>query len=109
MGEVGCYDLVLYCDHPECIDDYSVNRPNTLPFAEFNGFDRGDCVKEARNIGWLITRKRSGLAPGIGFCLCPKHSGKKVKYKKYEETVLGIASWKSDFIEQKVVRKRVGK
>lgn len=75
MGEIGCYSLHLYCDHPE--HQYRGHRE---PVAEFTGSTRGRCVREARREGWVINRKSEQKnREGSGYCLCPEHSGKRAR------------------------------
>jgi hypothetical protein len=68
MGEIGCYSMMLYCDSKES------HKYREMP-AEFTGRSREDCLKQARKIGWKISRT-SYNEDGTLFCLCPKHSGK---------------------------------
>ena len=74
MGEVSSYCMDLYCDHIDHIDEY-----HPSPHAEISGSSRGDCLREARKYGWLINEKRSTRegVHGMGYTLCPRHSGKK--------------------------------
>jgi hypothetical protein len=54
---VGCYDLNLYCD---------VCRPTGggLPMAEYTGYDRAECYRDARKDGWIISNRKQT-------CTCP--------------------------------------
>ena len=70
MGEIGCYDMHLYCDNP--VDDHGYRE---MPH-QFTGPDRGYCLKQARKSGWLVSPFRFNK-DHTRFCLCPKHSGKK--------------------------------
>ena len=54
MSIVGCYSLELYCDCPECKaarsrGDHGANQPES-----FNGYDRADAYRSAREYGWTI-------------------------------------------------------
>jgi hypothetical protein len=71
MGEIGCYTMDLYCDHPEH-DAYS--RYNRVP--QYTGHTQGECLRAARREGWLINLRRAGTE-GSGYALCPPCSGKK--------------------------------
>lgn len=75
MGLVGCYSMQLFCDHPECMDRWNYGAPawENDPWVQ----TEGQSIRDARKDGWLITKKREGDGYGIGYCLCPKHSGKK--------------------------------
>ena len=56
---IGCYVLDLYCDNDESIHphlhDYSL--PD-LSRDTYTGYDRADCISQARKDGWVISGKR---------------------------------------------------
>ena len=75
--EVGCYDMHLYCDvygaEEEALADARKLSPyhpyKMFPFV-YTGNTRGQCVKQARQHGWIFCRD--------GKVICPLHS-KKLK------------------------------
>ena len=78
MGYVGCYDLNLYCDDPECINGFSYCSDP----ASYIGNTFDDCAKQARKDGWKIIKKTNPNDEpevGSGKVFCPKHSSKKRK------------------------------
>lgn len=69
MGDVGCYYLQLYCDHPN-------HKFYKQDFCEdFTGPTLGYCLRHARKQGWLISRTKQNK-DRQKYCLCPIHSGK---------------------------------
>ncbi len=73
MGIVACYDMHLYCDHPDCIKSRWDGADNYI-----TAFDRKSAFREARRLGWTINEKSKETLStlGRGKALCPKHSGK---------------------------------
>jgi hypothetical protein len=59
MTVVGCYAMDLYCDHPKHVETYK-GPPS------YEGYTRGECVREARKDGWIFHRD--------GNLTCPKCS-----------------------------------
>ena len=72
MGLVGCYNIHLYCDHPDHIIKYG--EPE-----EYNGNTENHCIKQARSWGWIVNKRKEGDEPGLYYCVCPFHSGKVKK------------------------------
>jgi hypothetical protein len=76
MGEVGGYDLHLYCDFVD--EDTGDLCARMTQFASWSFWS---CQKQARHKGWLISKNRIAHhrdSIGSNFVLCPDHSGKKV-------------------------------
>lgn len=75
MGIVACYDMHLYCDHPECRADWNYGQTP----GQFTGYDRASTIRRARKSGWLVNFDGEPLDNGFGAgkCLCPLHSGKR--------------------------------
>lgn len=70
---VGCYSVDLYCDNEgNCPKSWS---PET---ATYTGETEGECLRQARRHGWLITRAKH---KGERKAYCPKCSNKKTKRK----------------------------
>jgi hypothetical protein len=72
---VGGYTLDLYCDDPRHTANYrmSIGRPGDLSLdAEFTGETYGECARQARRKGWMLSRDGTR-------CLCPGHSRKRKK------------------------------
>jgi hypothetical protein len=69
---VGCYTVHLYCDsetHEGYLSEfgYSVKTPDgykRVPH-EFAGKNEAECLRQARDMGWRITRDRQTFCP---FC-----------------------------------------
>jgi hypothetical protein len=77
MGQVGGYNLHLYCDgpgHPHR-GFFAPGRHNAWPSpTEYDGDNLTQCLREARRDGWIFRRKGPGGAVpdnGWGWCLCP--------------------------------------
>lgn len=73
MGQVGCYDLHLYCDAPH----HDRLKHGHWP-SEFAGRDERDCFRQAREKGWVISPRGqpNPVGHGSGRAICPLHSGK---------------------------------
>lgn len=79
MGEVGCYTLDLYCDHPGHCRYRHGNSPG-----QFAGRTYAACLREARAYGWYVSRDRHADNPagnGSGRCLCPRHNPRSKHYE----------------------------
>jgi len=72
---VGGYSLDLYCDNQNsCRKHYQLDNSvllidNKQFCYHFAGNNFTECVKQAKQDGWIVDRKRS-------ICLCPICSGK---------------------------------
>lgn len=64
--EASGYELLLYCDVCAIIRVPSVTE---WWATQYTGETRGECVRQARNQGWLISGRNKHL--------CPNHSGKR--------------------------------
>ena len=62
---IGGYTLDLYCDKAKIMHD-PIHTFDEFPH-QFTGHTHSQCVKQARDKGWLLGRKMD---------LCPKCSGK---------------------------------
>lgn len=88
MTEVSCYVMDLWCD---------LDRPNDSGHGgemEFTGPTRADCVRQAKQSGWVFRHN--------GIIVCPKCSGKpdltpKSETKSPEEVARGPDSIFSAF------------
>lgn len=82
MGIVACYDMHLYCDHPDCRRKFDYGNP-----IQFMGYDRNSTLRKARKAGWLIAMNGESIenGNGAGRCFCPTHSGKKIKKESQSE------------------------
>jgi hypothetical protein len=73
MGFLGCYDGVLYCDVPTCRVSFESSDHQTA--SRF--------LADARSRGWSYNPNKEAVNHGNGHCLCPKHSGKKLKEQSH--------------------------
>ncbi len=66
MGLVGCYDMHLYCDHPDH------PKFSQMPHGHATGYTEADAIRAARRRGWIINKRGDGAVNGSGRCVCPK-------------------------------------
>ena len=82
---VGCYSLHLYCSQRK--KDYSKDLKFGHKHCEFpheyTGYTRGSCCRQARDDGWLISKKRQ---------LCPtcrkKEKLGQIKFPNIKKSIL---------------------
>lgn len=73
MSTVECYDLHIYCDHPDC-DEGTQMQPWGPAFGQFTGHDQAQAYASARLAGWVINIKREGELHGGAYARCPVHA-----------------------------------
>lgn len=74
MGIVGCYDLALYCDHPDAEKWVCTSWPG-----EFQGRNFSEARREAKRAGWTIRRSDHVDELGSGEVRCPLHKKTQTK------------------------------
>ncbi len=74
MGEIGCYDLNLYCDGEGCKDKMPSAR-----LGQFVGRNYRGALREAHEAGWTTPRHKGEAENGLGRgrSLCPDCSRRK--------------------------------
>lgn len=70
----GCYVLDLYCEN----EDSEKHRYSEFPH-QYTGRTEGECKRDARKHGWLLTRNNRAF--------CPKCSGKTAKKTEHKEGI----------------------
>lgn len=64
MGEIGGYELHLYCDSVECVEEFTEYGRVFRDAAVFTGRNVTEARREARKCGWRMTRSEGHLYEG---------------------------------------------
>lgn len=77
MGMVGCYDLVAYCDYPNC---------DAIGFGSSNCEHGHEARRTLREGGWFLEVNKFArnwkTREGWGLALCPAHVKHKKEFKR---------------------------
>lgn len=70
MGAVGGYSLDVYCD-------YDADGEGCASESQFTGRTEAECIRTARDFGWVVRKTGYVTAAGSGSVRCPSHKGKR--------------------------------